>query len=37
MLLATAFLPEPEIDTSVRLLETGTTGTLAALFQYFRQ
>ncbi|KRY41065.1 hypothetical protein T01_8509 [Trichinella spiralis] len=37
MLLATAFLPVPEIDTSVRLLETGTTGTLAALFQYFRQ
>ncbi|XP_003382059.1 conserved hypothetical protein [Trichinella spiralis] len=37
MLLATAFLPVPEIDTSVRLLETGPTGTLAALFLYFRQ
>ncbi|KRY25737.1 hypothetical protein T01_16237 [Trichinella spiralis] len=37
MLLATAFLPVPEIDTGVRLLETGTTGTLAALFQYFRR
>ncbi|KRX13788.1 hypothetical protein T07_3702 [Trichinella nelsoni] len=37
MLLATAFLPVPEVDMSVRLLEAGTTGTLAALFQYFRQ
>ncbi|XP_003368669.1 hypothetical protein Tsp_12929 [Trichinella spiralis] len=37
MLLATAFLPVPEVDTGVRLLEAGTTSTLAALFQYFRQ
>ncbi|KRX33169.1 hypothetical protein T05_15609 [Trichinella murrelli] len=37
MLLATAFLPVPQVDTGVRLLEAGTTGTLAALFQYFRQ
>ncbi|XP_003382347.1 hypothetical protein Tsp_12005, partial [Trichinella spiralis] len=26
MFLATAFLPVREIDTSARLLETGTTG-----------
>ncbi|XP_003377339.1 hypothetical protein Tsp_01527 [Trichinella spiralis] len=31
------FPPIPQVDTAVRLLETGTTGTLAALFQYFRQ
>ncbi|KRZ69082.1 hypothetical protein T10_953 [Trichinella papuae] len=37
MLLATAFLPVPQVDTGVSLLEAGTTGTLAALFQYFRQ
>ncbi|XP_003377358.1 hypothetical protein Tsp_01528, partial [Trichinella spiralis] len=37
MLLATAFLPVPQIDTGVSLPEAGTTGTLAALFQYFRQ
>ncbi|XP_003382149.1 conserved hypothetical protein [Trichinella spiralis] len=37
MLLATAFLPEPQVDMGVSLLEAGTTGTLAALFQYFRQ
>ncbi|KRZ49632.1 hypothetical protein T02_5000 [Trichinella nativa] len=35
--VATAFLPVPEVDTGFRLLEAGTTGTLAALFQYFRQ
>ncbi|KRY22645.1 hypothetical protein T12_8146 [Trichinella patagoniensis] len=37
MLLATSFLPVSEADTGVRLLEAGTRGTLAALFQYFRQ
>ncbi|KRZ88019.1 hypothetical protein T08_935 [Trichinella sp. T8] len=37
MLLATAFLPVPHVNTGVSLLEAGTTGTLAALFQYFRQ
>ncbi|KRY39064.1 hypothetical protein T01_3175 [Trichinella spiralis] len=37
MLLSTAFLPVPQVDTGVSLLEAGTTGTLAALFQYFRQ
>ncbi|KRY54294.1 hypothetical protein T03_13436 [Trichinella britovi] len=37
MLLATAFLPVPQVDTDVRLLEAGTRGTLAALFQYFQQ
>ncbi|KRX25643.1 hypothetical protein T07_10954 [Trichinella nelsoni] len=37
MLLATAFLPVLQVDTGVSLLEAGTTGTLAALFQYFRQ
>ncbi|KRZ51174.1 hypothetical protein T02_9216 [Trichinella nativa] len=37
MLLATAFLPVPQVDTGVRLLEAGTTGTVGALFQYFRQ
>ncbi|KRX36271.1 hypothetical protein T05_11328 [Trichinella murrelli] len=37
ILLATAFLPVPQVDTGVSLLEAGTTGTLAALFQYFRQ
>ncbi|KRY31426.1 hypothetical protein T03_10473, partial [Trichinella britovi] len=37
ILLATAFLPEPQDDTGVSLLEAGTTGTLAALFQYFWQ
>ncbi|XP_003375783.1 hypothetical protein Tsp_09360 [Trichinella spiralis] len=37
MLLATAFLPVPQVDMGVSLLEAGTTGTLAALFQYFRQ
>ncbi|KRZ96606.1 hypothetical protein T08_10558 [Trichinella sp. T8] len=36
MLLATAFLPVPQVDTGVRLLEAGTTGSLSALFQYFR-
>ncbi|KRX71579.1 hypothetical protein T06_4744 [Trichinella sp. T6] len=36
MLLATAFLPVPQVDTDVRLLEAGTTGSLSALFQYFR-
>ncbi|XP_003377602.1 hypothetical protein Tsp_01795 [Trichinella spiralis] len=37
MLLSTAFLPVPQVDTGVSLLEAGTTATLAALFQYFRQ
>ncbi|KRX32289.1 hypothetical protein T05_1250, partial [Trichinella murrelli] len=37
ILLATAFLPVPQVDTGVSLLEAGTTGTLAALFQYIRQ
>ncbi|KRX62560.1 Small ubiquitin-related modifier [Trichinella sp. T9] len=37
MLLATAFLPVPQVDTGVSLLEAGTTGPLAALFQYFWQ
>ncbi|KRY07728.1 hypothetical protein T12_14323 [Trichinella patagoniensis] len=37
MLLATAFLPVPHVNTGVSLLEAGTTGTLAALFQYFQQ
>ncbi|KRX72196.1 hypothetical protein T06_16990 [Trichinella sp. T6] len=37
MLLATAFLPVPHVNTGVSLLEAGTMGTLAALFQYFRQ
>ncbi|KRX50747.1 hypothetical protein T05_16373 [Trichinella murrelli] len=37
MLLATAFLPVPHVNTGVSLLEAGTTGTLAALFQYFWQ
>ncbi|KRZ88035.1 ATP-dependent RNA helicase DDX19A [Trichinella sp. T8] len=37
MLLATAFLPVPHVNTGVSLLEAGTTGTLAALLQYFRQ
>ncbi|KRY29148.1 hypothetical protein T01_10964 [Trichinella spiralis] len=31
------FPPIPQVDTAVRLLETGITGSLAALFQYFRQ
>ncbi|KRX51250.1 hypothetical protein T09_6570, partial [Trichinella sp. T9] len=35
MFLATAFLPVPQVDTDVRLLEAGTTGSLSALFQYF--
>ncbi|KRY07446.1 hypothetical protein T12_2474 [Trichinella patagoniensis] len=35
--LATAFLPVPHVNTGVSLLEAGTTGTLAALFQYFWQ
>ncbi|KRZ02765.1 hypothetical protein T11_11240 [Trichinella zimbabwensis] len=37
MLLATAFLPVPQVNTGVSLLETGTTDNLLALFQYFRQ
>ncbi|XP_003368731.1 conserved hypothetical protein, partial [Trichinella spiralis] len=37
MLLATAFLNVPQVDTGVSLLEAGTTGNLLALFQYFRQ
>ncbi|KRX36192.1 hypothetical protein T05_8023 [Trichinella murrelli] len=37
MLLATAFLPVPHIVTGATLFEAGTTGNLAALFQYFRQ
>ncbi|KRX72665.1 hypothetical protein T06_9764, partial [Trichinella sp. T6] len=37
MLLATVFLPVPQVDTGVSLLEAGTTGPLAALFQYFWQ
>ncbi|KRZ82576.1 hypothetical protein T08_13023 [Trichinella sp. T8] len=37
MLLATAFLPVPHVNTGVSLLEACTTGELAALFQYFRQ
>ncbi|KRZ75218.1 hypothetical protein T10_6680 [Trichinella papuae] len=37
MLLATAFLPVPQVHTGVNLLEAGTTGTLSALFQYFWQ
>ncbi|KRY28631.1 hypothetical protein T01_15589, partial [Trichinella spiralis] len=37
MLLATAFLPVPHVNTGVSLLEAGTTSKLAALFQYFRQ
>ncbi|KRX80019.1 hypothetical protein T06_10816 [Trichinella sp. T6] len=37
MLLATAFLPVPHVNTGVSLLEAGTTGTLAALFQYVWQ
>ncbi|KRY61381.1 hypothetical protein T03_8203 [Trichinella britovi] len=37
MLLATVFLPVPKVDTGVSLLEAGTTGPLAALFQYFWQ
>ncbi|KRX13528.1 hypothetical protein T07_8052 [Trichinella nelsoni] len=37
MLLATAFLPVPQVDMGVSLLEAGTTGNLLALFQYFRQ
>ncbi|XP_003366831.1 hypothetical protein Tsp_13569, partial [Trichinella spiralis] len=37
MLLATAFLPVPHVNTGVSLLEAGTTGNLSALFQYFRQ
>ncbi|XP_003375683.1 hypothetical protein Tsp_09262, partial [Trichinella spiralis] len=37
MLLATTFLPVPQVVICVSLLEAGTTGTLAALFQYFRQ
>ncbi|KRY42918.1 hypothetical protein T01_7745 [Trichinella spiralis] len=37
MLLAIAFLPVPQVDTGVSLLEAGTMGNLLALFQYFRQ
>ncbi|KRZ71397.1 hypothetical protein T10_4455 [Trichinella papuae] len=37
MLLATAFLPVPQVDTGVSLLEARTTGNLLALFQYFQQ
>ncbi|KRY45458.1 hypothetical protein T03_11346 [Trichinella britovi] len=37
MLLETAFLPVPQDDTVVSLLEAGTTGNLLALFQYVRQ
>ncbi|KRX71375.1 hypothetical protein T06_4116 [Trichinella sp. T6] len=37
MLLASAFLPVPQVDTGVRLLEAGTTGNLLPLFQYFWQ
>ncbi|XP_003382190.1 conserved hypothetical protein [Trichinella spiralis] len=37
MLLATAFLNVPQVDTGVSLLEAGTTGNLLTLFQYFRQ
>ncbi|KRZ01821.1 hypothetical protein T11_5945 [Trichinella zimbabwensis] len=37
MLLATAFLPVPQVNTGVSLLEAGNTGNLFALFQYFRQ
>ncbi|KRZ49092.1 Structure-specific endonuclease subunit SLX1 -like protein, partial [Trichinella nativa] len=37
MLLATVFLPVPQVDTGVSLLEAGSTGPLAALFQYFWQ
>ncbi|KRX47680.1 hypothetical protein T05_1960, partial [Trichinella murrelli] len=37
ILLATAFLPVPQDDTGVSLLEAGTTGTLAAFFQYIQQ
>ncbi|KRZ82162.1 hypothetical protein T08_404 [Trichinella sp. T8] len=37
MLLATAFLPVPQVDTGVSLLEAGTTGNFLALYQYFRQ
>ncbi|KRX18117.1 hypothetical protein T07_13777 [Trichinella nelsoni] len=32
-----AFLPVPEVDMGVSLLEAGTTGNLLALFQYFWQ
>ncbi|KRX30875.1 hypothetical protein T09_4380, partial [Trichinella sp. T9] len=37
MLLATAFLPVPHVNTGVSLLEAGTVGNVSALFQYFRQ
>ncbi|KRY46579.1 hypothetical protein T03_6175 [Trichinella britovi] len=37
MLLATAFLPVPHVNTGVSLLEACTTGTLVALFQVFQQ
>ncbi|XP_003373093.1 conserved hypothetical protein [Trichinella spiralis] len=37
MLLATAFLPVPHVNTGVSLLEAGTTSNLLALFQYFRK
>ncbi|KRX28512.1 hypothetical protein T05_9232, partial [Trichinella murrelli] len=35
--LATAFLPVPQVDTVVSLVEAGTRDSLLALFQYFRQ
>ncbi|KRY26669.1 hypothetical protein T01_15768 [Trichinella spiralis] len=33
----TSFLPVPQADTGVSLLEAGTAGSTLALFQYFRQ
>ncbi|KRX77371.1 hypothetical protein T06_7627 [Trichinella sp. T6] len=37
MLVVTSFLPVPQADTDVSLLEAGTAGSTLALFQYFRQ
>ncbi|KRZ00243.1 hypothetical protein T11_3299 [Trichinella zimbabwensis] len=35
--MATAFLPVPQVDTVVTLLEAGTTGNLSAFLHYFLQ
>ncbi|KRY47806.1 hypothetical protein T03_4222 [Trichinella britovi] len=37
MLVVISFLPVPQADTDVSLLEAGTAGSTLALFQYFRQ
>ncbi|KRY81410.1 hypothetical protein T4D_3913 [Trichinella pseudospiralis] len=37
MVLATAFLPVPQVDTGNSLLEAGAMGNLSSLFHYFWQ